>query len=138
VSLGVKTGDRGSIPGRGERIFPLTSVSRPSLLSTQPPVQWILRVLSQGLKPGRGVRLTTHPHLVPMSRMSATYISSPPKQLHGVSLNSLRFLEVKMKTYSHSNVHQFTVKQKSLMRDAACLEALASFWKTVRQNTLQL
>jgi hypothetical protein len=33
--------DQGSIPGRGERIFPLASVSRPALGSTQPPVQWV-------------------------------------------------------------------------------------------------
>jgi len=32
---------------------------------------------------GRGVTLTTHPHLVPRSWMRS-YISSPPKRLHGV------------------------------------------------------
>jgi hypothetical protein len=37
-----RPGDRGSIPGRGERIFPIASVSRPVLGPTQPPVQWIL------------------------------------------------------------------------------------------------
>jgi hypothetical protein len=30
------------------------------------------------------VTLTTHPHLVPRSRMSRSYISSPPKRLHSV------------------------------------------------------
>jgi hypothetical protein len=34
---------------------------------TQP--QWVLGVLSPGLKCGRGVTLTSHPHLVPRSRM---------------------------------------------------------------------
>jgi hypothetical protein len=58
-----RPGDRGSISGRGERIFPVTSVSRPALEPTQPPVQWIERVLSPGLKRGRGVTLTTHPYL---------------------------------------------------------------------------
>jgi hypothetical protein len=76
--------DRGSIPGRGERIFPLASVSRPALGSTQPPVQWVPGVLSPGEKRGRGVTLTTHPHLVPRSRMSRSYTSSPLKLLHGV------------------------------------------------------
>jgi hypothetical protein len=31
-----------------------------------------------GAKRGRGVTLTTHPHLVPMSGMSRSYTSSPP------------------------------------------------------------
>jgi hypothetical protein len=31
----------------------------------------------QGVKRGRGVMLTTHPHLVPRSRMSRSYTSSP-------------------------------------------------------------
>jgi hypothetical protein len=48
----------------GKRIFPLVSVSRPALGPTQPPVPG---VLSPGVKRGRGVTLTTHPHLVPMS-----------------------------------------------------------------------
>jgi hypothetical protein len=69
---------------RGQRIFPLASVSRPALGPTQPPVQWILGVLSPGVKRGRGVTLTTHPHLVPRSRMSMSYTSSAPKRLHGV------------------------------------------------------
>jgi hypothetical protein len=41
-------GDRGSIPGRGERIFPLSSVSRPTLGPTQPSVQWVPWILSRG------------------------------------------------------------------------------------------
>jgi hypothetical protein len=50
-----------SIPGRGESILPLASVSRPALWPTQPPVHWVLGVLSRGLKRGQGVTLTTHP-----------------------------------------------------------------------------
>jgi hypothetical protein len=38
----------------------------------------------RGAKRGRGVTLTTHPHLVPKSRMGRSYTSSPPKRLHGV------------------------------------------------------
>jgi hypothetical protein len=41
-------GDLGSISGRGDRIFPLASVSRPALGPTQLPVQWVPRVLSPG------------------------------------------------------------------------------------------
>jgi hypothetical protein len=73
-----RPGDRGSIPGRGQRIFPLASVSRPSLRPTPPPVQWVPGVLSQRIKRSRGVTLTIHPHLVPRSRMSRSYTPSPP------------------------------------------------------------
>jgi hypothetical protein len=60
------------------------SVSRPALGPTQPPFQWVPGVLSPGVKLGQGVTLTTHPHLVPRSRMSRCYSFSPPKRLHGV------------------------------------------------------
>jgi hypothetical protein len=36
------------------------------------------------LKRGRGVMLTTYPHLVPRLRMSRSYTSSPPKRLRGM------------------------------------------------------
>jgi hypothetical protein len=69
-------------PRQRQRIFPVTSVSRPALGSTQPPVQWVPGVLSTGLKRGRGVSLTTHPHLVPRSSTSSRHTSSPPLRLH--------------------------------------------------------
>jgi hypothetical protein len=71
-------------PRQRQQIFPLTSVSRPVLGPTQPPVQWVPRVLSLELKRGRGVTLTAHRHLVKRLRMSKSYTSSPPKRLHGV------------------------------------------------------
>jgi hypothetical protein len=43
-----KTGRSEFDPRQGQRIFPLTSVSRPALGPTQPPVQWVPGVLSQG------------------------------------------------------------------------------------------
>jgi hypothetical protein len=47
--------DRGSSPGRSERILPLASVSRAALGPTQPPVQWVPRSPFPGAKvrPGR-------------------------------------------------------------------------------------
>jgi hypothetical protein len=79
-----RPGDRGSIPGRCETIFLLAFVSRLVLGPTQPPVQWVSRVLSPSVKRGRGVTLTTNPNLAPRSWMSRDYTSSPPKRLHGV------------------------------------------------------
>jgi hypothetical protein len=82
VSGWLRSGRR-SNPSRGERIFAVASVSRPALRPTQPPVQWVPGVLYAGLKRGRGVTLTTHPHLVPRLWMSRSY-TSPLKRLHGV------------------------------------------------------
>jgi hypothetical protein len=79
-----RPGNRGSIPGRGEWIFPLASVTRPALGPTQPLVQWVPGVLFPGLKRDRGVTLTAHPHPVPRSCMSRRYTSSTPRPLHGV------------------------------------------------------
>jgi hypothetical protein len=70
--------DRGSIPDRGR------GSSRPALGPTQPLVKWIPGVLSLGVKRGRGVTLTTDPHLELRLRMSRSYTSSHPKRLHGV------------------------------------------------------
>jgi hypothetical protein len=80
-SVWLRTGrpnNRGSIPGRGERIFPVTSMPRPALGPTQPPVQ----MGTGGPFPGgkaRPRRDADHsPHLVPRSRMSRRYIPLPP------------------------------------------------------------
>jgi hypothetical protein len=53
--MGWTTGRSGFDPRQGQRTFPLSSVSRPALGPTQPPVQWVPGVLSPGVKarPGR-------------------------------------------------------------------------------------
>jgi hypothetical protein len=79
-----RTGPLGFDPRQGQRIFFSASASRPARGPTQPPMQWVPWVLSVRAKRGRGVMLTTHPHLVPKSRMSRSYTSFSPKQLHGV------------------------------------------------------
>jgi hypothetical protein len=61
----------GFVPRQRQSIFPLASVSRSALSPTQSPIRWVPGVLSPGVKRGRGVRLTTQPHLVPRSRMSS-------------------------------------------------------------------
>jgi hypothetical protein len=66
------------IPAEVKGSFPLPSVSRSALGPTQPPVQWVPGVLSQGLKRGRGVTLTTHSHVESRSRMSRSYSPLPP------------------------------------------------------------
>jgi hypothetical protein len=49
-----RSGDRGSIPGRGKMIFPPISVSRPALVHTQPLVQWVPWSFPRGkARPGR-------------------------------------------------------------------------------------
>jgi hypothetical protein len=84
-----RLGDWVSIPGRDERIFPLTSVSIPAVGPAQPPVQWIPGVLFPELKSGRGVTLITHPYLVPRSRMSRSCTSSSSKRLCDNSVSIL-------------------------------------------------
>jgi hypothetical protein len=74
VSLNISGFD----PRQRQQNRPLTSVSRPALGPTQPPVQWVPGVLSPGVKRCRGVMLTTHPYLVLRSWMSRSYTSSPP------------------------------------------------------------
>jgi hypothetical protein len=64
-------------PRQRQRIFPLTSASRPAQGPTQPPVQWVPGALSPGVKRGRGVMLTTHPLLVPRLRKYELYLLSP-------------------------------------------------------------
>jgi hypothetical protein len=71
-------------PAEAKEFIFVASVSRPALGPTQHPVQCVPGVLSPELKYSRGVTLTTYPHLVPRSRMSRSYISSPPKRLRGV------------------------------------------------------
>jgi hypothetical protein len=55
LTTGWTTGRSGFDFRRGQRIFPVASVSRPALGPTQPPVQWVPGVLSPGVKtrPGR-------------------------------------------------------------------------------------
>jgi hypothetical protein len=71
-------------------IFPLTSVSRPAVRPTQPPVQWVPGSFSRGK--ARPERDADHsPHLVPKSRMSRSYTSSIPSATMTCSGTALLF-----------------------------------------------
>jgi hypothetical protein len=67
-------------------------VPRPALRQTQSTIQWVPGVLSLGVKRGRGVTLTTHPHTVPRSRVRRIYMSSPPFRLHDGSGTALTWI----------------------------------------------
>jgi hypothetical protein len=82
-------------------------MSRPALGPIQPPVQWVAGVLSRGIKRGRGVTLTTHPHLVPRSLMSRIYISSPPLRQHGVLWDCFTYIHKLEITHNKTAVHNF-------------------------------
>jgi len=56
--------------------------SRPALRPTQSPIQW-LPGISRG-QSGRGVTLTTHPHLAPRLKKEKSYTSTPPLDLRGL------------------------------------------------------
>jgi hypothetical protein len=66
--------------------------SRPALGSTQPPIQWVPG-LSPGVKSGRGVAFTTHPHLAPRLKKEYSY-TSPHRDLHGLLQGELYFIAV--------------------------------------------
>jgi hypothetical protein len=78
--------DRGSIPCGFSEFF--SSPPRPERLWGPPS---LLANGYQGLFPwgysSRGVKLTTHLHLVPRSKNEWSYTSTPPILLHGVVLS---------------------------------------------------
>jgi hypothetical protein len=81
IVSGYGLGDRGSIPGRGEGILPLDSVSRPALGPAHAPVQWVQGVLYPGVKRG-----------VSRSWMSRSYLSSAQIASMACSWTALLFV----------------------------------------------
>jgi hypothetical protein len=78
-----RPGDRGSTPAGANDFYSNFCVQTGSgahpascTMDTGGPFPWAKR--------GRGVTLIAHPHLVPRSRMSRSYTSSPLKRHHGV------------------------------------------------------
>jgi hypothetical protein len=71
VALGYGLDNRGFESRQGVVIYLFTTTSRPGLGPIHPPVQWVPRALSLGLK--RPEREADHSiHLVPSSRMRGT------------------------------------------------------------------
>jgi hypothetical protein len=72
--------------GYGLGIFLFTTASRTGLGSTQPPIQWVPRALSLGVK-RPGMELNIHLHLVPRSKNEWSCTSTPTIRLHGAVLS---------------------------------------------------
>jgi hypothetical protein len=70
-------------PAETKGFFPLSSVSRPPLGPTQPPVRWVPWGPFPGPKARSGSDDDHSHHPVPMW-ISMSYICSPPRRLHGV------------------------------------------------------
>jgi hypothetical protein len=76
--------DRGSIPVRDKGFSSILCVQTGS--EAHPASCTVgTGVPFTGVKRGRGVTLTTHPHLVPRSRLNRSYTSSPRCGLHGLA-----------------------------------------------------
>jgi hypothetical protein len=87
-------GDRGSIP-RDIFLEPLCPDLLWGPLSHLYFTLFLPGVLSPMIKCGRGVTLTTHPHLVPRSWMSRSYTSSPPCASVGVLWDCIRVIQLR-------------------------------------------
>jgi hypothetical protein len=68
------------------RTFLFTTASRTTPGPTQPAIQWVPGALSLGVK-RPGMKLTTHLHLVPMSKNEWSYTSTPQIRLQGMVLS---------------------------------------------------
>jgi hypothetical protein len=94
--------DQVSIPGRGNFFFNLCVQSgsgghpAPYPVSTGRPFSRVKR--------GRGVSLTTHPHLGPRSRMSRSYTSSLPP-IVSMACSGTDFLFLQLDEYKVLNIH---------------------------------
>jgi hypothetical protein len=109
--------DRGSIPDRDRRFFSSLSFQTGSGAH---PASYPMGTgrFFPGVKRGRGVMLTTHPHLAPRLSMSRNYTSSPPcasmacsgtafylsinKRPHKISFITVQFLFLKYLPFHYS------------------------------------
>jgi hypothetical protein len=84
ITVGYRLDGLGLIPSKGNG-FSLQSIHIGSG-ATQPPVQWELGTLSPGGRSGWSMKMTTHHHLMLMSRLMELHLHSNIC-LYGVVLN---------------------------------------------------
>jgi hypothetical protein len=119
IAYWLQTGRPGFDPRQRQRHFSLASVFRPAVRSTQLPTQ-LVQVLSPGVKRGRDVTLTTHSHLVPRSRKSRSYTSSPPWRLYGVK-GQLYFTVSNPVNFTRRNIFCLNATYRPLKYVTICL-----------------
>jgi len=76
----------GSIPGGKLGIFLFATASRPALVTTQSPIQWIRGALIPGLKRPEFEADHSTPSSAEIKNVWS-YTSTPPIRLHGVVLS---------------------------------------------------
>jgi hypothetical protein len=78
--------DRGFESQQGLGIFLFTTASKPALVPTQPPIQWVLGAISLEVKrPGREANHS--PPSTAKVKNEWGYTSTPPVQLYGMVLS---------------------------------------------------
>jgi hypothetical protein len=97
------------------RFFLLVPASRPALGPTQLPVQWLPVVISPGVMRGRGVTLTTHPHLGPRLKMSRSYTFSPPNASMACSGTAYLYLSLTLSLLGSKYFQEYIVLKKIII-----------------------
>jgi hypothetical protein len=90
-------------PQHKQRIFPLASVSWLAPRPNHSPIQWVLGILSLGVKHSWCMTLTTHSHLVLRSKMRELYLLSPlmPAWYSMIVLLYFTFFKILLATFIH-------------------------------------
>jgi hypothetical protein len=96
-----------STRGRGERNFPLASVSRTALGPTQPPVQQVPGGPFPRAKALPRRDANHSPQLITRSRMSRSYTSSSPKD--SMACNGIAITSVENRKIRHMEKYTFQV-----------------------------
>jgi hypothetical protein len=101
-------GSRVRFPAGAGNFFLFSTASRTALEPTQSSIQWVPRAFSFGVR-GRGVKLTTHLHLLPRLKNVWIYASTPQYAFMEWCLVSLPLIYV-------INLINFVITQKKLIK----------------------